>query len=135
MPALDLEELERVARDAAEHLPGEWRTCTDEDDPASVAFLDKHAGEERLLSFAHCSGGCLEWVHASEHIATFDPPTVLRLLEGQRDLLAELKWLAAFADVRSKDESKVFARVNRAALRNIAERAGAAIAKATGAPS
>ena len=35
----------------------------------------------------------------------------------------ELLWIAAFADVRSQDESRVFARVNRGALRTIRDRA------------
>ncbi len=34
----------------------------------------------------------------------------------------ELRWIAAFADVRSKDDSKTFARVNRGALRTIRDR-------------
>jgi hypothetical protein len=43
----------------------------------------------------------------------------------------ELAWLATFANVRSQDDSKTFARVNRGALRTIAERANAAISKVT----
>jgi hypothetical protein len=43
------------------------------------------------------------------------------------DILSqELAWIEAFAQIRSKDDSKTFARVNRGALRNIAERAGQA---------
>ena len=42
-------------------------------------------------------------------------------------LTAELSWIAAFADVRSKDDSSTFARVNRGALRTIAARAAGAI--------
>ncbi len=40
-------------------------------------------------------------------------------------LEAELHWIAAFADVRSKDDGKTFARVNRGALRTIRDRAHA----------
>lgn len=40
---------------------------------------------------------------------------------------AELEWIAVFADVRSKDDSKTFARVNRGALRTIRDRANAAL--------
>lgn len=53
-----------------------------------------------------------------------------RLAAAAPSMKAELEWLAAFADVRSQDESKVFARVNRGALRTIAERARAVLAKA-----
>ena len=35
----------------------------------------------------------------------------------------DLRWIEAFADVRAKDDSKVFARVNRGALRTIRQRA------------
>ena len=58
-------------------------------------------------------------------------PLLAERSELVSDLLAELEWLATFADVRSKDDSKTFARVNRGALRNIATRCRAAIAKAT----
>jgi hypothetical protein len=43
----------------------------------------------------------------------------------------ELHWIAAFADVRSQDDSKTFARVNRGALRTIRDRA---LAQARGEP-
>lgn len=43
----------------------------------------------------------------------------------------DLIWIAAFAELRAADRSEVFARVNREALRTIAKRARAAIAKAT----
>lgn len=49
--------------------------------------------------------------------------TIERLQVRVGVLEGELSWIAAFAEVRSKDESKVFARVNRGALRNIAARA------------
>jgi hypothetical protein len=35
----------------------------------------------------------------------------------------ELLWIAEFANVRSQDDSKTFARVNRGALRTIRDRA------------
>jgi hypothetical protein len=41
-----------------------------------------------------------------------------------------LIWIAAFAEMRAKDDSKTFARVNRAALRTIAEKARAALSQA-----
>lgn len=57
-------------------------------------------------------------------------PTADELHEIIADLLIELRWLAMFADVRSKDDSKVFARVNRGALRTIRDRAQTAVNKA-----
>jgi hypothetical protein len=101
---LDLAALEKVAREAAEHLPGEWRTGTDEESSGGVAFLDRHAGEERWLVFAHCSGGCLEWISSSAHVATFDPPTILKLLAT----------LTALAEER--DEARRLAEGRRSAL-------------------
>jgi hypothetical protein len=38
----------------------------------------------------------------------------------------ELLWISEFANVRSEDDSKTFARVNRGALRTIRDRALAA---------
>ena len=50
-------------------------------------------------------------------------------LQAHADALAaELVWLEAFAAVRSGDDSKTFARVNRGALRTIRDRAGQALA-------
>jgi hypothetical protein len=54
------------------------------------------------------------------------PLEMARLIESLTD---ELMWLEAFATVRSQDESKVFAKVNRGALRTIAERARVACQK------
>lgn len=48
------------------------------------------------------------------------------------DLLEALDWIAQMATVRAADDKQVFTRVNRGALRNIAARAMAAIAKAEG---
>ena len=48
-----------------------------------------------------------------------------------KQLLDALKWIALFATVRSKDDRKTFARVQRQALAAIADRADAAIARAT----
>lgn len=42
-----------------------------------------------------------------------------------QQLEEELLWIAEFADVRSRDDSKTFARVSRAALRTIRCRARA----------
>ena len=54
-----------------------------------------------------------------------------RLRQPQTDALKiareTLEFIAVFADVRSKDDSKTFARVNRGALRTIAEKANAAL--------
>lgn len=54
------------------------------------------------------------------------------LLVHAPDLAEVLEWIALFADVRSKDDRKTFATVNRAAFREIARKAGAALAKARG---
>jgi len=53
-----------------------------------------------------------------------DIETVLTALEERT---AALTWIAPFADMRSKDDSKTFARVNRGALRTISERASSAL--------
>ncbi len=50
------------------------------------------------------------------------------LIERIEALENELRWIGLFADVRSKDESKVFARVNRGALRTIRDRVNAILA-------
>lgn len=96
MAPIDIKALTATASNAAENLPGEWRIDTDEGKPSEVAFLDHHAGEERWVGFAHCSGGCLEWIAASEHIAAFDPPTALRLLAQRGALLSALHTAEAF---------------------------------------
>lgn len=54
----------------------------------------------------------------------FGPLEMARLIHS---LSNELTWIAAFADIRSKDDSKTFSRVNRGALRTIASRATAAL--------
>lgn len=48
------------------------------------------------------------------------PLEMARLISALND---ELQWIAAFADIRSRDDSKTFARVNRGALRTIRDRA------------
>lgn len=53
-------------------------------------------------------------------LEAYGPLEMARVIEGLCD---ELAWLEAFAQIRSKDDSKTFARVNRGALRTIAERA------------
>lgn len=50
-----------------------------------------------------------------------------RMIAMTPELVDLLQWIAVFADVRSKDESKVFARVNRGALRTIRDKAQAAV--------
>jgi hypothetical protein len=57
-------------------------------------------------------------------LEAYGPLEMARLIEN---LMGELAWIEAFAQVRSKDIGKTFNRVNRGALRNIAERAGRAI--------
>jgi hypothetical protein len=57
-------------------------------------------------------------------LEAYGPLEMARVIEGLSD---ELAWIVAFAQMRSQDESKVFARVNRGALRNIAERAARVI--------
>ena len=59
-------------------------------------------------------------------LEAYGPLEMARVIET---LLDELAWVEAFATVRSQDDSKVFARVNRGALRNIAERARLIIAQ------
>lgn len=54
----------------------------------------------------------------------FDPLEMAQLIDC---LAYELAWIAEFSKVRSQDESKVFARVNRGALRTINERASKAV--------
>jgi hypothetical protein len=56
-------------------------------------------------------------------LEAYSPLEMARLIVA---LTAEHRWLSQFADIRSKDDSKTFARVNRGALRTIAERAGQA---------
>lgn len=56
-------------------------------------------------------------------LEAYGPLEMARLIARLAD---ELAWIEAFATVRSQDDSKTFARVNRGALRTIAERAGKA---------
>jgi hypothetical protein len=56
-------------------------------------------------------------------LEAFGPLEMTRIIASMAD---ELQWIAAFADLRSQDESNVFARVNRGALRTIRDRATAA---------
>jgi hypothetical protein len=53
-----------------------------------------------------------------------DLDALLSALERQKEALT---WIGAFAEIRSKDDSKTFARVNRGALRNICDRARSAL--------
>jgi hypothetical protein len=57
-------------------------------------------------------------------LEAYGPLEMARLIESLRH---ELTCIEVFALLRSKDDSKTFARVNRGALRNIAERASRAI--------
>ena len=50
----------------------------------------------------------------------------LELARIAAEMADELMWIASFANVRSQDDSKTFARVNRGALRTIRDRAVAA---------
>ena len=56
-------------------------------------------------------------------LEAYGPLEMARVIVSLTD---ELAWIAAFASVRAKDDSKTFARVNRGALRNISQRAEAA---------
>lgn len=58
-----------------------------------------------------------------------------RMIAMTPEFVDLLEWIAAFADVRSKDDSKVFARVNRGALRTIRDKARLAVATARPIPS
>lgn len=52
----------------------------------------------------------------------------IRTLMGEKaELRADLTFIAGFAQMRSTDDSRIFARVCRGALRNIAERAKSAL--------
>jgi hypothetical protein len=53
-------------------------------------------------------------------LEAFGPLEMARIIDS---LTSELAWISAFATLRSQDDSKVFAKVNRGALRTIAERA------------
>jgi hypothetical protein len=57
-------------------------------------------------------------------LEAYGPLEMARLIETLRN---ELEWIESFAQIRSKDDSSTFARVNRGALRTIATRAGEAI--------
>lgn len=59
-------------------------------------------------------------------LEAYGPLEMARVIEG---MSRELAWIESFATMRSQDDSKVFARVNRGALRTIAERASAALPK------
>lgn len=61
-------------------------------------------------------------------LEAFGPLEMARVIET---LLSNLAWIEAFATIRSQDDSKTFARVNRGALRNIAERARTSIEQVT----
>ena len=53
-------------------------------------------------------------------LEAYGPLEMARIIDRLRD---ELLWIDTFATVRSQDDSKTFARVNRGALRTIAQRA------------
>lgn len=59
-------------------------------------------------------------------LEAYGPLEMARVIESLRD---ELAWISEFAAIRSQDDSKTFARVNRGALRTIAQRANAVAAK------
>ncbi len=76
------------------------------------------------FSFHAQSGECLGEVYSSRADAA--------LIATAPEMYELLEWIALFADVRSQDESKVFARVNRGAMRTIRDKSLAALAKARG---
>jgi hypothetical protein len=57
-------------------------------------------------------------------LEAYGPLEMARIVAAMAD---ELHWISAFADMRSQDDSKTFARVNRGALRTIRDRAIAAV--------
>lgn len=56
-------------------------------------------------------------------LEAYGPLEMARLIASLAD---ELLWISEFANVRSEDDSKTFARVNRGAMRTIRDRALAA---------
>ena len=56
-------------------------------------------------------------------LEAYGPLEMTRIIASMAD---ELLWISEFANVRSEDDSKTFARVNRGALRTIRDRALAA---------
>ena len=56
-------------------------------------------------------------------LEAYGPLELTRIVTAMAD---ELMWISTFAMVRSEDDSKTFARVNRGALRTIRDRAYAA---------
>ena len=53
-------------------------------------------------------------------LEAYGPLELARIAAAMAD---ELMWIASFANTRSQDDSKTFARVNRGALRTIRDRA------------
>jgi len=71
-----------------------------------------------------CCPQCVE--KASEHVAKHRHDSSAALVAAVADLLG---WIECFADVRSQDDSKTFARVNRGALRTIRDKCRAMLAQ------
>lgn len=82
----------------------------------------------RIQECAEALGEVVDVVREAEEVTTTEarlleahgPLEMARLIEALSD---ELAWIEVFATVRSQDDSKTFARVNRGALRTIAARA------------
>ena len=53
-------------------------------------------------------------------LEAYSPLEMTRIIVSMAD---ELQWISTFAHVRSEDDSKTFARVNRGAMRTIRDRA------------
>jgi hypothetical protein len=83
------EDLKRVAEAAAQYAPGKWQRLND------AIGADEDGGAYERIALTPCpnspekSGRRRTWRQVSEHIATFDPPTVLSLLDRLSEAEAE----------------------------------------------
>lgn len=115
---LDLCAMENVAREAARVAPGPWeRDSVDSEgghgkfaasavyatgvylSGQNPAIVDTHNSEIACIYTEADEDGATSWDEPGrlvcEHIATFDPPTALRLIEEQRELVEAAKSLQA----------------------------------------
>lgn len=119
-PDLDLAALRKAAEAAT---PGPWR----HPDHGSVFAADSEQPDGTHVAVARCgdewvpSGGLMCWRQAKAnavHIAAFDPPTCLALLDRLDAAERELTQLRASSDAVAAENEAL-----RAALRPFAERA------------
>jgi hypothetical protein len=82
---------------------------------------DSHDPSCPFLHHCYCDGA------PHDNVQDDDKLEAAALIE---ELVEALEWMEAFARIRSEDESKVFARVGRNALRTITGRCEAALSKA-----